>query len=40
MMDRMSDGMGMMWGIGAGHWLGLILVVLVIAALIKYVFFQ
>ena len=34
----MSDGM--MSGMGLGHWLIIILVVLVIAALVKYLFFN
>jgi hypothetical protein len=34
----MNDGM--MWGMGIGHILVIVLVVLVIAALIKYVFFR
>ncbi len=34
----MNDGM--MWGLGFGHWLAALLVVLVIAALIKYLFFR
>lgn len=35
----MMDG-GMMWGMGLFGWLGVLLVVLAIAALIKYVFFK
>lgn len=31
---------GMFWGMGWGHLLGAILVLLVIAALVKYVFFR
>ena len=38
MMDRMMDGMG--WGMGIGGLTGLVLVALVIAALVKYVFFR
>ena len=34
----MSDGV--LWGMGLGHLLGLILIVLVIAALVKYVVFR
>lgn len=29
-----------MWGMGWGHLLGIVVIVLVIAALIKYVFFR
>ncbi len=38
----MREGMNglMMWGMGLGHLLGLIVVVLIIAALVKYVFFR
>jgi hypothetical protein len=35
----MNDGW-MMWGMGFGHLIGLAIVILVIAALIKYVFFR
>lgn len=35
----MMDGW-MMWGMGLGHLFGIVVVVLVIAALIKYVFFR
>lgn len=38
MMDRMMDGMG--WGMGAGGLIALVLLALVIAALVKYVFFR
>ena len=38
MMDMM--GSGMMWGMGIGHLLILLLIVLAIAALIKYLFFR
>ena len=38
-MQQMMDG-GMMWGTGVGSLTVLILVVLVIAALVKYVFFR
>ena len=37
-MDRMMDGM--MWGMSLGGLLLLVLVVLAIAALVKYVFFR
>ena len=33
------DG-AMMWGMGLGSWLGLLILVLAAAALIKYVFFR
>lgn len=39
MQDMMTDG-GMMWGMGLGGWLVLLILVLVVAALIKYVFFR
>jgi hypothetical protein len=35
----MNDGW-MMWGMGLGHLIGLVVVVLLVAALIKYVFFR
>lgn len=35
----MNDGW-MMWGMGLGHLLALVVVALLIAALIKYVFFR
>ena len=38
MHNFMTDG-SMMWGMGLGGWIGLLIVVLVIAALVKYVFF-
>ena len=38
-MQHMMDG-GMMWGVGVGGLIALILLVLVIAALVKYVFFR
>lgn len=38
-MQHMMDG-GMMWGMGLGGLIALILLVLVIAALVKYVFFR
>jgi hypothetical protein len=38
MGDMMSTGM--MWGMGIGHLLILTLVLLVIAALVKYLFFR
>ena len=31
---------GMLWGMGFGHLLGLVVIALVIAALVKYVFFR
>ena len=37
-MDRMMDGMP--WGMGLGGVIALVLVALIIAALIKYVFFR
>jgi hypothetical protein len=39
MMQHMMDG-GMMWGMGLGGLVVLVIVVLAIAALIKYVFFR
>jgi hypothetical protein len=39
MMQHMMDG-SMMWGMGLGGLIALILLVLVIAALVKYVFFR
>ncbi len=39
MRDMMTDGY-MMWGMGLGGWLALLVLVLVIAALVKYVFFK
>jgi hypothetical protein len=39
MRDMMTDG-SMMWGMGLGSWIGLLILVLVIAALIKYVFLR
>jgi hypothetical protein len=38
-MDGMMGG-GMMWGMGFSHLLVLLVVVLVVAALVKYVFFR
>ena len=38
-MQHMMDG-GVMWGVGVGGLIALILLVLVIAALVKYVFFR
>jgi hypothetical protein len=38
-MQQMMDG-GMMWGMGFGGLIALILLILVIAALVKYVFFR
>ena len=34
----MNDGW--LWGMGYGHFVGLVLIALIIAALIKYVFFR
>ena len=34
----MNDGW--MWGMGYGHLLGLVVIALIIAALVKYVFFR
>jgi len=39
MMQHMMDG-GMMWGMGLGGLIALLLLVLIIAALVKYVFFR
>ena len=39
MMQQMMDG-GMMWGMGLGGLIALIILILVIAALVKYVFFR
>jgi hypothetical protein len=38
-MHDMADGW-MIWGMGIGSWIGLLILVLVIAALIKYVLFR
>jgi hypothetical protein len=38
-MQEMMDG-GMMWGMGVGGLIVLVLVILAIAALVKYIFFQ
>jgi hypothetical protein len=40
MHDGMGDMGGMMWGMGIGHLLVAAVALLVIAALIKYVFFR
>ena len=40
MHDGMGDMSGMMWGMGIGYLLVVAVVLLVIAALIKYVFFR
>jgi hypothetical protein len=41
MMDRMNDMMGGgMWGMGVGGLILLIVLVLAVAALVKYVFFR
>ncbi|PDT10228.1 hypothetical protein CO655_14745 [Rhizobium sp. M1] len=39
MMDDTMGG-GMMWGVGFGGILGLVVTALVVAALIKYLFFR
>jgi hypothetical protein len=39
-MQQMMDSGGMMWGMGLGGLIVLILVVLAIVALVKYIFFQ
>ncbi|TCU10047.1 hypothetical protein EV132_12238 [Rhizobium sullae] len=39
MMNHMMDS-GMMWGMGLAGVLGLVVVALVIAALVKYLFFR
>jgi hypothetical protein len=39
-MQQMMDGGGMMWGMGLGGVIVLVLVALAIAALIKYIFFR
>jgi len=39
MHDTMMDR-HVMWGMGPGSWLGLLVLVLIVAALIKYVFFR
>ena len=36
----MMDGWGMLWGLGFAHLLVLVVVALVVAALIKYLFFR
>jgi hypothetical protein len=38
-MQQMMDG-GMMWGMGLGGLIALVVVALIIAALVKYVFFR
>lgn len=40
MMRDMMDGGGMMWGMGIGWLIAAIVVALLIAALVKYVFFR
>ena len=40
MMDHMRDGTTMMWGMGFGHLIGLTVLIPIIAALVKYVFFR
>lgn len=39
MQDVMTDG-SMMWGMGIGGWLFALVLVLLAAALIKYIFFN
>ena len=39
MMQHMMDA-GMMWGMGIGGLIALVVIALVIAALVKYVFFR
>ncbi len=39
-MDRMMDGTGHMWGMGWGGAVLIVLLLLVLAALVKYVFFR
>ena len=39
-MSEMMDGGGMMWGMGIGWLIVTIVAVLLIAALVKYVFFR
>jgi ABC-type multidrug transport system permease subunit len=39
-MRDMMDGGGMMWGMGIGWLIGAVVAVLVIGALVKYVFFR
>jgi uncharacterized membrane protein len=38
--DMMMDGMGMGWGMGVGGVLALLFIALIVAALVKYVFFR
>lgn len=40
MHDMMRDGTAMMWGMGLAQLLVLIILVLIAAALIKYIFFR
>jgi hypothetical protein len=40
MINPMMMHDGMMWGMGIDRFIGLIIVALVIAALVKYVFFR
>jgi hypothetical protein len=40
MMQGMMDSNDMMWGMGLGGLIALILLILIIAALVKYVFFD
>ncbi len=39
-MHDMVNGMGWSMGMGALHWLGVAVLLLLIAALVKYVFFR
>ena len=39
-MNEMTMDGAMMWGMGLGSWLGLLILALAAAALIKYVFFR
>jgi hypothetical protein len=40
MMQQMMDGSGMTWGMGLSGLIVLVLVILAIAALVKYIFSQ
>ena len=39
-MNEMRMDGAMMWGMGLGGWLGVLILVLAAAALIKYIFFR
>ena len=39
-MNEMTMDGPMMWGMGLGGWLGVLILVLAAAALIKYIFFR